>query len=588
LNLKAQEIILKARKVVFNYPLVLLMSLVMTVEVIRIVQDNSASEERSFFITKIIFVSALGISLMFGFKMWTQRSGNYYFKELFGLLFLIGFYFVFPEKKEDFTEMYIFILVPVFVLSHLFVAFAAYFNKGSSEKSFWQYNKNLFVHFFLTIVFTGVLTGGVELAIWAVDRLFFMNFPNDVYLKTLFTLLIFGSTFIFLLFNEDGLVHLEKEGTYPVTLKFFTQFILIPLLMIYVVILYFYSVKILIQWSLPQGWVTYLILAYSVVGILALLLVYPLKEERAKSWVKVFSKVFYYTLIPLLVLLFVAIFTRILEYGFTEARYFVLLLALWLSLVVVYFVFMKKPSIKFIPISLFLLGIFALVFPYFNALSVSKRSQKKGLEKIFIENHLLVNGKIDFDKQITDVEFRNLRSKFDYLESRHQEAYLLSFIDEKTKTGFSGSKLWYLTNRLSKVAKIAQPPSQQERLVLTASETYYKINSYEYAVMQSSLLGKGVTIQGDHFQFESKNGQTHVLILNQKDSLDLRPLIEALCQKYEGRVANRKVDDLFIEGDLGKYQVKIVFNYLQRLSHSPKDASYWFENDLFFFRKTRP
>jgi hypothetical protein len=165
------------------------------------------------------------------------------------------------------------------------------------------------------------------------------------------------------------------------------------------VILYFYSIKILINWELPRGWVSYLVLAYSVVGILALLLVYPLKEENAKSWVKIFSKAFYYTIIPLIILLFTAIFTRILEYGYTEPRYFVLLLALWLLSIVIYFIFNKKASIKFIPISLFLFGAFALIFPYLNAFSVAKRSQKNELVKLLNENKLLDNGKIDFKKK---------------------------------------------------------------------------------------------------------------------------------------------------------------------------------------------
>ena len=170
---------------------------------------------------------------------------------------------------------------------------------------------------------------------------------------------IFGSCFIFLLFNENGLFYLEKNSDYPVILKFFTQYVLVPLLLIYSVILYFYSAKILINWELPRGWVSYLVLAYSVVGILAILLVHPLKEDSTKSWVKIFSKIFYYTLAPLIILLFVAIFTRILEYGYTEPRYFVLIIALWLTTVVFYFIFNKKQAIKFVPMSLFIFGLFS-------------------------------------------------------------------------------------------------------------------------------------------------------------------------------------------------------------------------------------
>ena len=222
--------------------------------------------------------------------------------------------------------MVTFLLIPTFILSHLLVSFIAFLGV-KREMYFWQFNKNLFINIFLTAIFTGVLVGGVELAILAIDQLFDFNFDGEYYRKTFILLAIFGSCFIFLLFNEKGLQDLEKDGSYPLILKFFTQYILIPLLFIYVVILYFYGGKILINWELPRGWVSYLVLAYSVVGILGLLLVHPLKDASTKSWVHMFSKIFYYTLIPLIALLFTAIFTRILAYGYTEPRYFVLLLA---------------------------------------------------------------------------------------------------------------------------------------------------------------------------------------------------------------------------------------------------------------------
>src|SRR5690606_23567360 len=318
----------------------------------------------------------------------------------------------------------------------LLVSFVAFVRKQDHENNFWQYNKNLFVNFFLTLVFTGVLTGGVLLAILAVDNLFNVGFEENIYGQIFVSLLIFGSSFIFLLFNETGLDFLEKEGKYPVVLKFFTQYVLIPLLCIYVVILYFYSGKILINWELPRGWVSYLILAYSIVGILALLLVHPLKENTDKSWIGIFSKVFYFTLIPLIVLLFVAIFTRVLEYGYTEPRYYVLLLSIWLSAVVLYFIFRKSPSIKFIPISLFCFGTFALIFPYLNAFSVAKRSQKNQLEKILTQNNLLKNGKIDFTKEVQDTVATEIADKFVFLNDRFQEDYLNSLLDEKEQEEF--------------------------------------------------------------------------------------------------------------------------------------------------------
>src|SRR5690606_7571321 len=130
------------------------------------------------------------------------------------------------------------------------------------------------------------------------------------------------------------------------------------------------------------------------------LLVHPLKQDSTKSWVKLFSRIFYFSLSPLLILLFIAIFTRILEYGYTEPRYFVLLLSLWLSTVVLYFIFAPKTTIKFIPMSLFTFGLFALTVPYLNTFSVAKRSQKTELQKVLHENNLLRDNHIDFTKKV--------------------------------------------------------------------------------------------------------------------------------------------------------------------------------------------
>src|SRR5690606_9660628 len=341
---------------------------------------------------------------------------------------------------------------------------------------------------------------------------------------------------IFLLFNETGLDFLEKEGKYPVVLKFFTQYVLIPLLCIYVVILYFYSGKILINWELPRGWVSYLILAYSIVGILALLLVHPLKENTDKSWIRIFSKVFYFTLIPLIVLLFVAIFTRVLEYGYTEPRYYVLLLSIWLSAVVLYFIFRKSPSIKFIPISLFCFGTFALIFPYLNAFSVAKRSQKNQLEKILTQNNLLKNGKIDFTKEVQDTVATENADKFVFLNDRFQEDYLNSLLDEKEQEEFKDGYYWSLSQKFTN-RKYSENSSSntQTSLNLVSKGGVYSLGQYKYMIAYQELENSFVQIGKDSLKLVNKTGenQQYKLVLNDKETLDLIPLVDRIFEKYK-------------------------------------------------------
>lgn len=574
MNQKINEIFGKAVYAIRQFPLVLLMALAASICLMFIAEDDFRSSEKVFNLTKLTLVFSLGISLMFGLKILSQRIGKQILLELGGILFLIGFYFLLPRLQKDFTEVYAFMLVPTFVLSHLFVSFAAFFRK-KTEMDFWQYNKNLFINIFLTAVFTGVLTGGVELAIVAVDQLFDFNFNDRIYLKVFYLLAIFGSSFIFLLFNEKGLEYLEKEGSYPVVLKFFTQYILIPLLIIYVVILYFYSTKILINWELPRGWVSYLVLAYSIVGILAILLVHPLKENSAKSWVKMFSKIFYFTLIPLLILLFTAIFTRILEYGYTEPRYFVVLLSVWLATVVFYFIINKNASIKFIPTSLFAFGLFALVFPFLNTFSVAQRSQKNQLLQILTKNKLLDKSqKIDFTRRIVDSTATEIANKFEFLTDRNESGSLLKLIDTKKQKELakkiddadnSYSVYYSVKEQFSNIKKTDRSTSEYERLELISAQEIIAIGDYDYVFYFNRYNHRKKTIGQDTFEIFDRitdEEPQFKVMLNANEEADFSALIKDLKTKYKGKIGKINLPEMAMETDLEKYHLKITLGNL--------------------------
>ncbi len=327
--------------------------------------------------TKLAFSTAIGVSLGFGLSFLGQRYGRRGLWNLLGLCFLIVFFvFILPDKEYLFEKRYLFVLAPCFILAHLLVALAPYFSRQQPREKFWNYNKKLFINSFMTVVFSAVLTGGLELAILTIQELFNIPF-NQIYLNIFDFCFIFGSSLIFALFSAGGLPELERDTPYPKVLKFFTQYVLIPLLFVYLIILVLYGIRILVNFDLPRGQVSYMVLIYALVGILGLLLVHPLMKDSEKSWIKAFRKVFFYTLLPLLVLLYVAIGVRIKNYGLTEGRYFVLFLAVWLTFISFYFLFLKKPRIRTIPLTLFGLGIFILLIPYFNVYATGIRSQEK-------------------------------------------------------------------------------------------------------------------------------------------------------------------------------------------------------------------
>ena len=113
---------------------------------------------------------------------------------------------------------------------------------------------------------------------------------------------------------------------------------------------------------------------------------------------RTFSKWFYFLLVPLLGLLFWAILYRVNLYGFTHERYYVLLLSIWLTVVVAYFIINKQPKIKFIPISMCLFGLLSIAGPQ-SADSISKNSQLSRFEE-YMKG--MGAKKLTFDQEVFD------------------------------------------------------------------------------------------------------------------------------------------------------------------------------------------
>lgn len=305
---------------------------------------------------------------------------------------------------------------------HLLVSFAGFIPKRYDQDEFWEFNKQLFLRILTAGLYSIVLYSGLALAILAVDNLFNVEFNRNIYLYLFFIIAgIFNTIFFLSGIPETNNKEVPLTLNYPKGLKTFTQFILLPLISVYLVILICYEAKILVTLSLPVGWVSYLVLIFALFGILSFLLVLPIAKETENLWIRTFNRWFYYLLIPLLGLLFWAILYRINLYGFTHDRYYVLLLAILLSIIVGYFLIQKYPKIKFIPICLCLGGLFSLVGPQ-SANAVSKNSQLSRFEE-YVERSQ--------KEKLTFEEEKDLSSIVDFVKKNYDAKILLPVTNNK-------------------------------------------------------------------------------------------------------------------------------------------------------------
>lgn len=399
-------------KVISRFPLQVVVAVAATISWCLLVDSSRRIEEQL-----IVFLSVcnLALTLLLTADLYAEanqlKPAKQWALRVLAVLICTGLYFI---LKPSFYLADVYRIGLLAFAFHLLVAFAPFINKGNIN-GFWQYNKSLFLRILTSALYAGVLFVGLAVALLAIDGLFNVKIEWQTYMR-LFAVVTAGFMTIFFLAGvPDDFETLDKDESYPKGLKIFTQYVLIPLMTIYLLILLVYEAKIIINWELPKGLVSTLILGYAVFGILSLLLIHPIKEKEGNGWMKLFSRFFYIMMIPLVVLLLLAVWKRVGNYGITESRYILIILAAWLSLITLYFLFSRKQNIKVIPVSLCILALLATYGPQ-SAFSVSEFSQVARLKRIMSST----------DKK----DIKQREDVIDYLVDRHGLAALQPFTKE--------------------------------------------------------------------------------------------------------------------------------------------------------------
>lgn len=579
-NISLQNLWQGAANTFLRFPLVLLSAFVGTAAAIYQVGLEYEQREQNLWLTKIILVSVIGLILFFTLELlgrkykwaqplrWLSWAG--------GLVFLAVYYWLLPEYLEQRHYQRLFALLLVL---HLAASYAMFANRRV-ENAFWQFNKNLFLRILTAVLYSGVLYLGLVVAIVALDQLFSMDIDGEVYGQLWFFMVGVFNTWFFLAGVPTNVAELEQAHTYPKGLKVFTQFVLLPLVTVYLLILYAYLGKIIVQWEWPEGWVSVLVLCFSIAGILSLLLIYPIRNEEGNTWIQTFSKWYFRALFPLIILLGLAIWRRVTEYGITEERYIVLALALWLFLTALYFLFSKAKNIKFIPVTLSIIALVAAFGPV-SMFKVSEWSQVSRLRTLLLQEGILVDGKIKpMAGKVTEESLVEVSAITDYLARHHGfeeiEDWFTSGLNEAAEVDGSGSwDVWQRQINLRN-AVLEQMGLEYTVNVKTDSELYfgYRLNDYTAYSQVFAISGYDYAVEAafhkDLQKQELKLGATPLVLTLEEDvlfialeketlQLDLAPIIKKLAAT-ERISSNRQELTYTLAGQ--EAEVKIILKEL--------------------------
>lgn len=407
----------------------------------------------------------------------------------------------------------------------LSLLFAPYIKRSSRADSVWYFNYQNAVAVFFGGLAAVILGMGLSLILLSIRYLFEIKIASEAFADV--WALSWGVLFpLYILANVAKKFDYENEGCgFPKGVSFIANYILVPLMLAYMLILYAYFLKIVLQWELPRGNLGWMIIAFGTIGIVTKLLAYPIRNEGTR-FLRLFDHYYYYALIVPILLLALAIGVRINDYGVTEQRYGVVLLGTWFAAVVLLtFVKRDRFHIKHVPMLLTLLAILASFGPW-SATNVSLHSQLSRFEALLSKHRLLENGQavrvsgdIPFEDRKTLSSIADYLGKMEY-RRQHIEPLFKTLMDEADTKEDHDSKM----HGSQFIALLGIEYVNRWQVEKDVSAFNYQLNSYSENVMLDVagfdyvgrgnfyLYGKNAVIPGKTFTLYANNGHQKLTV----------------------------------------------------------------------------
>ena len=362
----------------------------------------------------IIFKLIITFILTFFLSIWlwiyweniAKNSKLYYILQLNSIFFAVLFYYFFNlDWLNIFCSeevVYIFMLF-VWVLSFLFLsAFIQY--KYYTNIKYYSFFIRMFnvliktIFIWWTISLLGVIAIGSIITLFGLSELFdiWKIFENFL----VFALSIFAP--LFLLNSIEKWKDIYKNLELINFFKFFIKNILITAAIWYFVILYIYTIKVLLNFSeWPHGEVVWMVIWFSLFAYIVYIISFRL--EYKNNFIKNFRKYLPFVVVPQLLMLFYAIWLRIMQYDVTINRYLVVVLGIILLIISIYLIISKEKRLIIIPFVLFLFTFITSIWPW-GIYSLPEYRQVNILKINLTNAGILKNNQIIIPKNESDID----------------------------------------------------------------------------------------------------------------------------------------------------------------------------------------
>ncbi|MEN9881459.1 MAG: hypothetical protein RLZZ308_642 [Candidatus Parcubacteria bacterium] len=545
-----ESIIFGTRRTLRRFPLPIFIAIVATVVALILFDDQS-----SVALLKLLFTLILIFPVSVGVTALSELcSSKIKFLLLVTItLFAFAYYFFIARNFFEHDQVKYYIQYALWVFTSIILVTFLPFAKQQVVKSldFWFYNQRIMYAFLATFVYSAVLFIGLTIAMTSFSFLFDVEIGVNPFHLWIVIVGIFCPIFFL---SRYPSIQDDSQTTYPNELRKFSYYILAPLVALYFIILYSYTVKILISWEWPKGIISYMILGFSTLGIVTYIILHPLiiKEERLQK----IAKMFFIVLLPQVIILFLAVLMRVADYGITENRYLLIVFGFWLSGISFYFLLSGRKNISIIPISLFIIVVFISFGPW-SMFSISEYSQINRLESILIKNGMLVNGKPVKVTNLNHEDSKEIDNIIIYLKQGNAiERVQPWFTEDLNKQK--------ITNPLNvdalEIEKV--PASSLDIKVDTGGYSLLDIRGYDYVVIKGGYA-TDIVIDTIKYRFEfNRKNLNYLVYKNGKQIVNIpkKDYFSSLVKKYGGKSIILPQEELSFVYENKDLKIKVYFD----------------------------
>ncbi|MGM9738074.1 MAG: DUF4153 domain-containing protein [Candidatus Cryptobacteroides sp.] len=304
----------------------------------------------------------------------------------------------------------------------LLVFLIQFSRRNPDDLGFWNHTVDTAQAMIVALVSGGILAGGLSLLLLAFEMLFDLEIGWKLYRDVTVVSFALIAPLVFLQSCPEPagerLSRTDRPGRNVLRL---INFLFIPLVCAYLLTLYVYAGKIVVEAELPRGWVSVLVSISMGCMLLLVFFLYPVRFRKEssrfdRSVLKYLPAVF----LPLLVLMTVGIARRLSDYGVTILRLYLLIFNIWCYVVCIGLIINRSKRIWWIPASFLAVLLTASVGPQ-NVSSVTKRMLVREVKEIVRNSpggRQLPLDHADFNAVVLSVDsaaVRTLTSKLLYL-----------------------------------------------------------------------------------------------------------------------------------------------------------------------------